>query len=122
MDAGVEVKGVLTKKVEGESARGRSRQVEGVLCEVSKGPQPQVTGRLPRCRIRIIAPVVVSSGGAIHSPALLLHSGITVNGNVGSNLHLHPATAVLATFPSEVPAHPSSLGGPNGSSRLLHPR
>jgi hypothetical protein len=45
------------------------------------------------------APIVVSSCGSIHTPALLLRSGITVGGNVGGNLRLHPATGVVGVFP-----------------------
>lgn len=44
------------------------------------------------------APVVVSSCGSIHTPALLLRSGITVGGNVGANLRLHPATGTVGVF------------------------
>jgi hypothetical protein len=48
--------------------------------------------------IAVRAPVVVSSAGSIHSPALLLRSDIDVNGNVGRNLRLHPGTLVNGIF------------------------
>jgi len=41
--------------------------------------------------------VVISSCGALHTPALLLRSGIW--GFVGRNLRLHPAVFVAAEFP-----------------------
>ncbi|EIE19802.1 FAD/NAD(P)-binding domain-containing protein, partial [Coccomyxa subellipsoidea C-169] len=46
-------------------------------------------------RIVFKARYVISSAGALHTPALLLRSKISVNGNVGRNLRLHPATAVI---------------------------
>jgi long-chain-alcohol oxidase len=46
---------------------------------------------------------VVSAAGALHTPALLLRSGVTVGGNVGANLRLHPATVVTAVFPKVLP-------------------
>jgi GMC oxidoreductase len=50
-------------------------------------------------RILVRAPLVVASAGSIHSPALLLRSGITVNDNVGRNLRLHPGTIIGGIFP-----------------------
>lgn len=47
----------------------------------------------------IRAPSVVVSCGSLHSPALLLRSGITCQGNVGRNLRLHPTIAVYGTTP-----------------------
>jgi long-chain-alcohol oxidase len=52
-----------------------------------------------RVWLMVHAPIVVSSCGSIHTPALLLRSGITVGGNVGGNLRLHPATGVVGVFP-----------------------
>lgn len=49
-------------------------------------------------RLALRAGTVVCSAGALHSPALLLRSKIKVNGNVGRNLRLHPATAVTGGF------------------------
>lgn len=45
------------------------------------------------------ASTVVSSAGTIHSPALLLRSGISCGGAVGTNLRLHPCTCVVGVFP-----------------------
>jgi choline dehydrogenase-like flavoprotein len=44
--------------------------------------------------------VAVVGAGAIHTPAILLRSG--VRGSVGANLHLHPVTAVWARFDEPV--------------------
>lgn len=68
----------------------------GVLASLSSGPTGQTSSKA--LQLLIHAPVVVSSCGAIHTPALLLRSGITVGGNVGTNLRLHPATGVNGVF------------------------
>lgn len=68
----------------------RKQQAEGVVAYLGKG-KDQV-----KCVFK--APVVVSSAGSINSPAFLLRSGITVNGNVGKNLRLHPAATSPAVF------------------------
>jgi long-chain-alcohol oxidase len=47
----------------------------------------------------IHAPIVVSSCGSIHTPALLLRSGVTVSGNAGANLRLHPSAGLVGVFP-----------------------
>ena len=41
----------------------------------------------------------VCSAGSLHTPALLLRSGITARGNVGKNLRLHPATCITGVIP-----------------------
>jgi hypothetical protein len=45
--------------------------------------------------------VVISAAGGLHSPALLLRSGVSCRGNVGANLRIHPCTCVLGVFPEE---------------------
>lgn len=47
------------------------------------------------------AGLVVASCGSIHTPALLLRSGIRCQDNVGANLRLHPATVVAARYPAD---------------------
>jgi hypothetical protein len=42
---------------------------------------------------------VVASAGALHTPALLLRSGIKGQGNTGRHLRLHPATVAVGFFP-----------------------
>lgn len=49
-------------------------------------------------RLVVHAPIVISSCGSINTPALLLRSGITGGGSVGSNLRLHPATGIVSMF------------------------
>jgi len=52
-------------------------------------------------RITIRARAVVGSGGAIHTPALLLRSGLG-NAHIGRNLHLHPTTVTFGLFDETV--------------------
>jgi choline dehydrogenase-like flavoprotein len=47
--------------------------------------------------VTIWAKAVVVAAGAIHTPALLLRSGL-VNANIGANLHLHPVTVTYGIF------------------------
>ena len=56
----------------------------------------------PDLPIHIRARIVVASAGSLHNPALLLRSGITCQGNVGKNLHLHCGAAIAARFPKKV--------------------
>lgn len=72
------------------AAPPRSQQAEGVVAYLGNGKD--------RVKCVFKAPIVVSSAGSINSPALLLRSGITVNGNVGKNLRLHPAATAPALF------------------------
>ncbi len=74
----------------------RTREAVGVVATVMPGDGG------PSLRLSIRAPVVVAAGGAVQTPALLLRSGITVNGNVGDNLRLHPVTCAMGVFPEEV--------------------
>ncbi len=55
--------------------------------------------RFPRARIEVRASVVVLAAGAIHTPALLLASGVANDsGQVGRNLALHPLVPAFARF------------------------
>ena len=72
------------------AAPPRKQQAEGVVAYLGSGKD--------RVKCVFKAPIVVSSAGSINSPALLLRSGITVNGNVGRNLRLHPAATAPAVF------------------------
>jgi long-chain-alcohol oxidase len=49
-------------------------------------------------RIVVRAPLVFSAAGSLHTPALLLRSGVTSGGAVGKHLRLHPASGVVARF------------------------
>ena len=55
-----------------------------------------------RCEeVEVTAKVVVAAAGAIHTPALLMRSGLT-NRHLGRHLHLHPTTAVCGRFSQPV--------------------
>lgn len=78
----------------GEASTSQPRQVSGVVVRTSAAPGASSSERLLlRCS------TAVAAGGALHTPALLLRSGLTVGGNVGANLRMHPATVVTAEFP-----------------------
>jgi long-chain-alcohol oxidase len=52
-------------------------------------------------RITIRCKTVVAACGAIHTPALLLRSGLR-NENIGRHLHLHPVSNVCGVFEEEI--------------------
>jgi len=53
--------------------------------------------------IRVKAKVIIVAGGALHTPVLLMASGIPdISGQIGKNLTLHPAAKVEALFDEEV--------------------
>lgn len=58
-----------------------------------------VDGKAAPWRVLVRAPTVFSCAGSLHTPALLLRSGIRGRGNVGRHLRLHPATMVTGYFP-----------------------
>ncbi|MGI8920836.1 MAG: GMC family oxidoreductase N-terminal domain-containing protein [Solirubrobacteraceae bacterium] len=62
---------------------------------IKRGAAQGIEGqhRASGSRIRVRARAVVSAAGALHTPALLRRSGLR-NSAIGSNLRLHPATAV----------------------------
>jgi choline dehydrogenase-like flavoprotein len=48
-------------------------------------------------RLTVRARAVVAAAGALHTPALLLRSGLT-NAHIGRNLHLHPSTGAFGFY------------------------
>lgn len=52
-------------------------------------------------RLVVTARLIVVAAGAFHTPALLLASGVRSRW-LGRNLHLHPATRVVAVFPEPI--------------------
>src|SRR5579859_4388530 len=52
-------------------------------------------------RVHIRCKAVVAACGAIHTPALLLRSGLQ-NANIGRHLHLHPVSNVCGVFEEEI--------------------
>lgn len=71
---------------------GRAAGVVGTWTDRATGRTAAVTVRAPR---------VVVAGGSLESPALLLRSGIG-GPAVGQNLRLHPATAAVAIYDTDV--------------------
>ena len=70
---------------------GRATGVEGIV----QGAQ----GRTHRVVVR--SKIVGVAAGAIHSPALLLRSGVD-NPNIGRHLRLHPASATFGRYPQPI--------------------
>jgi choline dehydrogenase-like flavoprotein len=66
---------------------GRARGVEAVATTASGG----------EVAVEVRAPAVVVAAGSLHSPALLLRSGLELPA-LGRHLHLHPASGVAGTF------------------------
>lgn len=54
-----------------------------------------------RYALKVRAKSVVTAAGSLHSPALLLRSGI-VNSNIGANLHLHITGAAWASYAEKI--------------------
>lgn len=63
----------------------------------ARGVEARVNGKT----LRVNAAAVVVAGGSVHSPALLLRSGVDLPA-LGRHLALHPATAVLADMGEEI--------------------
>ena len=87
-----------------DAAAGGARIV--VDCDVrrvvtSAGTATGVEARVGRHTLTVRAKTVVVAAGSVHSPALLLRSGVRLPA-LGRHLALHPATAVLAQMPEEV--------------------
>jgi hypothetical protein len=81
------------------TARHRSKQAIGVLAISSSRVTPgAATADLQQLQLIAHAPLVVASCGSIHTPVLLLPSGVKAGGNVGQHLRLHPAAGFLGFF------------------------
>lgn len=76
------------------------RRASGVVARV----HPAGTGTASGPRIEVSAKVVVVSGGAINSPALLLRSQVGPGLPIGHRTFLHPVVPVIAEYPQEI--HP----------------
>lgn len=79
-------------------------RVEKVLHQAGVAQGAEViytTAQEEKIAVTIKAKIVVAAAGAIHTPALLLRSGLG-NAHIGANLHLHPVTAVFSRFDSPV--------------------
>ena len=53
------------------------------------------------CSVMIRAKVVIVAAGSIHSPAVLLRSGLE-NRHIGRHLYLHPVSSVAGLYPDKV--------------------
>lgn len=56
-----------------------------------------------RCSVTVKARIVIAACGSLHTPALLMRSGIKLP-HLGRNLHLHPTTGVGALFDTRIAA------------------
>jgi choline dehydrogenase-like flavoprotein len=52
-------------------------------------------------KVTVRARVVIVAAGSLHSPAVLLRSGLE-NAHIGRHLHLHPTTTVTGLYPEKV--------------------
>lgn len=68
---------------------------------IDRGAATGVAGRVGRFAVTVRANAVVVAAGSVHSPALLLRSGVHLPA-LGRHLALHPATAVLADMEQDV--------------------
>jgi choline dehydrogenase-like flavoprotein len=75
-------------------------RVTGVIARVTV-PVEQRNPRAPAHRLLVRAPSVVVAGGAVQSPAILLRSGLR-HPQLGRNLFLHPATAVIGEWDERI--------------------
>ncbi|HEV7506048.1 MAG TPA: GMC family oxidoreductase [Thermoanaerobaculia bacterium] len=71
---------------------GRATGVEAIATDEGTGA---------RHPVRIAAPIVVVAAGSIHSPALLLRSGLDLPA-LGRHLYLHPATSVAGVYEQRI--------------------
>ena len=85
------------------AARGARIVVDCDVRRVTRdnGRATGVEARVGGKNLRVKAAAVVVAGGSIHSPALLLRSGVDLPA-LGRHLALHPATAVLADMGEEI--------------------
>src|SRR2546427_4512700 len=68
---------------------------------IDRGAAPGVDARVGNVALTVRAQAVIVAAGSVHSPAVLLRSGIALPA-LGHHLALHPATAVLAEMEQEV--------------------
>jgi choline dehydrogenase-like flavoprotein len=72
--------------------RGTATGVAALVTDPATGAQHRVT---------VHARGVVVAAGSVHSPAILLRSGLT-NAHIGRHLHLHPVVALSGSFESPI--------------------
>ncbi|KAI8471477.1 MAG: hypothetical protein J3K34DRAFT_520556 [Monoraphidium minutum] len=101
---GCHARRVLLRPNSGGGGAARARRAAGV--EAVVGGEEGGGG----VAFEVRAPIVVASGGTLHTPALLLRSGVTCRGNVGRHLRLHPAFGVIGVFDRENVQHSAKRG------------
>jgi choline dehydrogenase-like flavoprotein len=86
-----DVRADLIEVVERETGAGRPprKRVHATVIDRADGR--------PRGTLTIDAPIVISAGGAVGTPALLQRSGLG-GGGVGQYLRVHPTTAVIGFY------------------------
>jgi choline dehydrogenase-like flavoprotein len=78
--------------------------VERVLIERGKAVGVEAIVQSPDgqpLRVKVKARAVVIAGGALHTPAVLMRSGLT-NAHIGRNLHLHPTSVTYGLYETPV--------------------
>ncbi|KAL8686041.1 MAG: hypothetical protein Q9218_007388, partial [Villophora microphyllina] len=96
------MEGFEADKIVFEDVRGRKTAVGVQGTWNSRDEHGGVSGTsTTKRKVMIKAKRIIVSCGTLHSPLLLLRSGLT-NPQIGRNLHCHPATLVNATFPYEI--------------------
>ena len=88
---------MLTQPACGGMGAGAGRAVRA--CGVAVAPAC-AGGARAGVTVTVRAGIVVAAAGALHTPALLLRSGLDGGGRVGANLRLHPGTVAIGTFPA----------------------
>ncbi len=68
---------------------------------IDRGTATGIEARVGRFGVSVRAKAVVVAAGSVHSPALLLRSGVTLPA-LGRNLALHPATAVFGDMDEDI--------------------
>ncbi|MCO4763366.1 MAG: GMC family oxidoreductase [Myxococcales bacterium] len=72
------------------------------ISEVQAEVLDRATGRAKGPKLTVKAKVVVASGGAINTPALLLKSGLNGGGLVGKRTFIHPVVTLLAEYKDKI--------------------
>ncbi len=77
-------------------------ETRALRVRIEAGTAVGVEGRAKNgCRVNIRCKAVIVACGAIHTPALLLRSGLR-NKNIGRHLHLHPVSNICGVFEEEI--------------------
>ncbi len=97
----VEAGMTLYANASARSLKISGRKVSTVVADILDPTKDRPKG----VTLTVQAKVTALCGGAINSPALLLRSGLNAGGRVGTRTWIHPVTATLAEFESEIAAY-----------------